>query len=176
MLADKALDKCQTDPISPLSRGSPSGKSLTALTWTGMDPSRPRTPCVQWPAFFLGPFLGRVARGPKKHINFFNINFLPPAQNTPFWTPRKKLTCLISWERTQKRDPHKLSLRKMFEWQKRAANGPFLTTKSLVYCFFPALSGLLHTSCLFQQYSEDSPKPKQQIVPDQLPSRTRIPT
>ena len=41
-------------------------------------------------------------------INFFNINFLPPTQNPEFWAPEKKVMCLISWERTQKRDPHKL--------------------------------------------------------------------
>ena len=41
-------------------------------------------------------------RGPKRHINFFNINFLAPTQNTPFWTPRKMFMCLISRERTQK--------------------------------------------------------------------------
>ena len=43
-----------------------------------------------------------------KHITFFNINFLPSTQNPPFWSPRKIIMCLISWERTQKRDPHKL--------------------------------------------------------------------
>ena len=48
------------------------------------------------------------AKGPKKNINFFNINFLAPTRNTPFWVPRKKFMCLISWERTHKRDPHKL--------------------------------------------------------------------
>ena len=47
-------------------------------------------------------------RGPKKHINFFNINFLAPTQNAPLWTPRKKFMCLISWERTPKRDPREL--------------------------------------------------------------------
>ena len=36
-----------------------------------------------------------------KHINFFNIIFLPLTQNTSFWIPRKMM-CLISWERTQK--------------------------------------------------------------------------
>ena len=45
------------------------------------------------------------ARGQKKHINFFNINFLAPTQNTRFWAPRKKLMCLISWERKQKKGP-----------------------------------------------------------------------
>ena len=47
-------------------------------------------------------------RDGKKHINFFNINFLPPTQNAQFWALRKKFMCLISWERTQKRNPHKL--------------------------------------------------------------------
>ena len=64
-------------------------------------------------------------RGPKNHINFFNINFWAPTQNTPFWAPRKKFMCLISWERTQKGTPRNF--------------GPFSATKSLVYCFFPAL-------------------------------------
>ena len=40
-------------------------------------------------------------RGRKKHINFFNINFSAPTQIPPFWAPRKKFMCLISWERTQ---------------------------------------------------------------------------
>ena len=31
-----------------------------------------------------------LSMGPKKHINFFNINFLVPTQNPPFWAPRKK--------------------------------------------------------------------------------------
>ena len=44
-----------------------------------------------------------INRGRKKHINSFNINFLAPTQNPPFWAPRKKFMCLISWERTQKR-------------------------------------------------------------------------
>ena len=77
-------------------------------------------------------------RGPKKHKNFFNINFVAPTQNTPFWAPRKKLMCFISWERTQKRDPHKL-FRGDFGFKKGVPNGPCSATKSLVYCFFPAL-------------------------------------
>ena len=48
------------------------------------------------------------SRGWKKHINFFNIDFLPPTQNTPFWAPSKKFMCLISWERMQNRDPHEI--------------------------------------------------------------------
>ena len=30
-------------------------------------------------------------RGPKKQISFFNINFLAPTQNTPFWGPQNKV-------------------------------------------------------------------------------------
>ena len=47
--------------------------------------------------------------------------------------------CLISWERTQKEHPHKL-FRGEFGGQKGVPNGPFWATKSLVYCFFPALT------------------------------------
>ena len=49
---------------------------------------------------------GCVYRGPKKHIKFFNINFLAPTQTDDFGPPEKKFMCLISRERTQKRDPH----------------------------------------------------------------------
>ena len=49
--------------------------------------------------------------------------------------------CLISWERTQKGDPHKLFWG-IFGVQKMAPNGPFSATKSLVYCIFPALNFL----------------------------------
>ena len=62
-----------------------------------------------WIAQFQIFRIANSIRGRKKHINFFNINFLPPTQNPPFCTPPpKKLMCLISWERMQKRDPHKL--------------------------------------------------------------------
>ena len=80
-----------------------------------------------------------VGRGPTKHINFFNINFLAPTQNTPFWAPRKKFMCLISLERTQKRDPHKHFWGDLWG-QKGVPNGPSSATRSLVYCCFPALS------------------------------------
>ena len=151
-----------------------------------------------------------VTRGPKKHINFFSINFLAPTQNTPFcrhqiwpgegstvqcklspptpgslkalllppllnnvqtrerkgyrrgaarnflhlfplsstpvvqsmihighgfWAPRKKFVRLISWGRTQKRDPHEL-----FRGDFWGQPGHFRPQKSSVYCFFPALS------------------------------------
>ena len=47
--------------------------------------------------------------------------------------------CLISWERTQKGDTHKLFRGGNFGVKKGVPNGPFWATKSLVYCFFPAL-------------------------------------
>ena len=81
------------------------------------------------------PRCAHSVRGRKKHINFFNINFLAPSQNAPFWTPRKKFMCLISWVRTPKRDPHKLFW-EGFWVQKGVPNGVFSATKSLVYCFF----------------------------------------
>ena len=45
-------------------------------------------------------------RRPKKHINFFNISFLAPAQNTPFWAPRKSL-CASFPGKGRKRGTHK---------------------------------------------------------------------
>ena len=44
-----------------------------------------------------------MCREQKKHIHFFNINFLAPTRNTPFSAPRKKFMCFISWPRMQKR-------------------------------------------------------------------------
>ena len=78
-------------------------------------------------------------RDRKKHINFFNRNFLAPTQNPPFWAPRKKFMCLISWERMQKRDPHKL-FRGDFWGQKRGPKRAISATKSLVYCLFLPLT------------------------------------
>ena len=88
-------------------------------------------------------------KGRKKHINFFNINFLAPTQNLPFWAPRKKFMCLISWQRTQKRDPHKL-FRGDLGGQKRGPKQAIFGHKKfclllfscpymcfLVYWFFP---------------------------------------
>ena len=60
-------------------------------------------------------------RGPKKHINFFNINFFAPTQNTP--------------ERTQK-GTHINFFGGTLGVKKGVPNGPFSVTKSLVYCFF----------------------------------------
>ena len=34
---------------------------------------------------------GLKTKGRKKHINFFNINFLAPTQNPPIWGPQKKV-------------------------------------------------------------------------------------
>ena len=81
----------------------------------------------------------RMSRGQKKHKNFFNINFLAPTQNPPFWALRKKFMCLISWERTQK-GTHINFFGGIFGVRNGVPNGPFSATKSLVYCFFPALN------------------------------------
>ena len=70
--------------------------------------------------------------GTEKAYKLFNINFWPPTQNPPSWAPRKKLMCLISWERTPKRDPHKL-FRGDFWVKKGVPKGPLSATKSLVY-------------------------------------------
>ena len=47
-------------------------------------------------------------KGRQKHINSCNINFLAPTQTPLILGPKTKFICLVSWERTQKRDPHKL--------------------------------------------------------------------
>ena len=103
--------------------------------------------------------------GRKKHINFFNINFLAPTQNPPFWTPRKKFMCLISWERTQKGTPHRLFWADF--WVKNGVpNGPFSATKSLVYCFFPPL--------IFETFRTfGTPDPEGQFFRDFLASGLR---
>ena len=65
-------------------------------------------------------------RGLKKHINFFNKIFGPPPKTPHFGPPSKKFRCLIYWERTQKRDPHKLFRRDFWgqkEGPKRAVFG-----------------------------------------------------
>ena len=80
----------------------------------------------------------RYRKGRKKHINFFNISFLPPPKTPPFWPPRKEFMCLISWERTQKRDPHKL-----FGGNFGVLNGPFSATKSLLLGFPGPATGVI---------------------------------
>ena len=46
--------------------------------------------------------------GPKRTRKLFQHKLFGPRPNIPFWAPRKKFMCLISWERTKRRDPHKL--------------------------------------------------------------------
>ena len=89
----------------------------------------------------LRPFIGGISQWRQALINFFNINFLALTRNTRFGGPGKKFMCLISWERTQKRDPHKL-FREDFGDKKGPPNGPFSATKSLVYCFIFCQKGL----------------------------------
>ena len=69
------------------------------------------------------------SEGKKKHINFFNISFLPPAQNPPFWAPRK-IMCLISLGKNAKKGSTSTFSGGGF----RVKNG--VPTKCLVYCFF----------------------------------------
>ena len=85
-------------------------------------------------------------KGRKKNTNFFKINFLAPTQNPPFWAHRKKLMCLISWERTQKKGTHINFFGGIFGVKNGVPNGPFSATKSLVYCFFLPLQ---HFSRIF---------------------------
>ena len=95
-------------------------------------------------------------KGQKKHINFFNINSLPPTQNTPFWTPREKFMCLMSWERTQKRDPHKLFSGRNLGSKRGSQTGHFRPQKALVYCFCSLLVFALFLRADFREGDEDS--------------------
>ena len=81
----------------------------------------------------------RQVRGPKKHINFFNINFSAPTQNTPFWAPRKKFKCASFPGKGRKKGTHINFFGAILGVSKGAPNRPFSATKSLVYCFLPAL-------------------------------------
>ena len=84
------------------------------------------------------PLFSKEIRGPKKHINFFNINFLAPTPQKTFSAPRLKFMCLISWERTRK-GTHINFFGRIFGVKKGVPNGPFSATKRLVYCFFVPL-------------------------------------
>ena len=107
--------------------------------WEGKPAAGHACKCFRHPRSIL--FLSLTNRGRKKHINFFNINFLAPTQNPPFWAPRKKkFMCLISWERTQKRHISINLFGAIWGSKRGVPNGPFSATKSLVYCFFPALN------------------------------------
>ena len=68
-------------------------------------------------------------KGQKKHINFFNINFLSPTQNAPFWAPRKKVYVpLFLGKNAKKEDPQK-KFRANFGVQKGAPKGAILGHK-----------------------------------------------
>ena len=71
------------------------------------------------------------------------VNFLAPTQNTPLSAPRKKLLCLISWEKDAKKGPTQTFSKGILGPKNGAPNGPLLATKSWVYCFFPALTQVL---------------------------------
>ena len=77
-------------------------------------------------------------KGQKKHINFFNINFLDPPK-TPHFGPQKKVYVPHFLGKSAKEaHKHKLFLG-ILGVKNGVPNGPFSATKSLVYCFFPAL-------------------------------------
>ena len=82
-----------------------------------------------------------------------------PTQNPPFWAPRKKFVCLVSWKRSEK-GTHINFFEGILGW-KKVANRPFSATKSLVYCFFRALgkerlfafySGIPHLKGYFREF------------------------
>ena len=62
-----------------------------------------------------------VVGGQKKHINFFNINFLDPTQNTSFWAQRKVYMPHFLGK-DEKEGPHKL-FRENF-WAQTGHFGP----------------------------------------------------
>ena len=97
----------------------------------GLRPPGPATG-VSW-ARRARSVSGSVAgKGQKRHINFLNVNFLPPTRKPPFWAPRKNLCASFPGEERQK-GPTKI-------FSGGFPNGPFWATKRLVYCSFPGLS------------------------------------
>ena len=110
-------------------------------TFAFLRPLRPRWRCCcaltssRWVSGWQGLKHG-TSRGPKKHINFLNINFLAPTQNTPFRAPEKNLCASVPGKGRKKRNPHKVFQGDLGGVKKVVPNGPFSATKSLVYCFF----------------------------------------
>ena len=94
-------------------------------------------------------------KGRKKHINFFNINFLRPTQNPPVWGPEEKVYMPHFLGRNTKRHPHKLYRRDFWVIKSGVPNGPFSATKNSVYCFFPALTNASKTSVRAPKRSTD---------------------
>ena len=88
-----------------------------------------------------------VCKGQKRHVNFFNINFLVPTQSSPFGGPRKKFTRLISWERTQKSDPHHLFFGGGLGSKKRGPERAIFGHSNFSSLFFPAANLSLFGSC-----------------------------
>ena len=79
--------------------------------------------------------------GRKKHINFFNINFLAPTQNPPSGPPEKSL-CASFPGKEHKKGTHINFFGGIWGVKHGVPNGEFSATKSLVYFFFPALMNL----------------------------------
>ena len=80
-----------------------------------------------------------IFRGPKKHINFFNLNFLAPIQKARVWTPRESL-CASFPAKGRKKGTHINFSRGIFGPKRGSQTGYFRPQKSLVYCFFPPLN------------------------------------
>ena len=81
-----------------------------------------------------------ITRGPRKHINFFNINFLARTQSTPSGAQKKKKLCASFPGKGRKKETHINFFGAILGVKKGVPNGPFSATKSLVYCFFPVLN------------------------------------
>ena len=93
---------------------------------------------VQEPLLPFEPHIFMCGRGRKKHINFFNINFLAPTRSTPIWAPRKKFIASFPGKGRTK-GAHINFFGGIFGAKKGVPNGPFWATKSKVDCSFPAL-------------------------------------
>ena len=81
---------------------------------------------------------GAAFKGQKAHKRFKHKLFAPHLKPPVLGLPRKKLMCLISWERARQRYLHELF---RGDWGQKTGS----QTKSLVYCFFlaPMLAGNL---------------------------------
>ena len=85
---------------------------------------------------------------PKKHINFFNINFLHPIQKHPILGPQKKVYVPHFLGKNAKKRTHINFFGGILGAKNGVPNGPFSATKSLVSCFFlPLLVGVGGMGC-----------------------------
>ena len=71
-------------------------------------PSRCGRSFADFPTKYSASLTGKLGDG-KQHINkTFQHRLFGPPPTTPHCGPPEKMMCLISWEKTWKRDPHKL--------------------------------------------------------------------